>query len=96
MFVITTDTYPGYWGSGDTEAEAKRNAKYGSAPWILYEIDPWWDEAWVDGLGGLRVRCSEAKAATPHAERPAAVRSVTRIGARGKRTPLDPRTGEPL
>lgn len=88
MFVATTDSYPGYWGSGDDEREAVANCKKhgGRAPFISWEIDDFYHSARVDGLGQI---FAEAKSTEkPRSDWPPVVASVTRIGVRGKRTVL--------
>ena len=89
MFIVMTDSFPGYWGKGETEAEALAECKrHGGSrgPWLVAEIDPWWDEAWVDGMGQVMAQCSEDKVEVPRRERPPVVCSLVRLGVRGKRT----------
>lgn len=88
MFIVMTDTFPGSWGRGETEVEARDECKRhgGKGPWLSLEIDPWWDSAWVGGLGAVLAACSEEKASVPREDRPPVVAGSWRLGVRGKRT----------
>lgn len=89
MHVIMTDSWPGYWGAGDTEAEALTNlkrsggrpSKHGTLRFVLHEeyINPW-----VDVMGSIN--CTyKGDPETPHEERPAVVKEGWRYGPKGGR-----------
>lgn len=52
MWLVTTDSFPGYWGRGDTLPEAVANARGagGKAPWVAHRLADGWVEATFDGL----------------------------------------------
>lgn len=90
MYVVTTDTYPGHWGRGDTEDEAIANCKrhHGRAPFISHQIHEYFASAFVDEFGQLWADIKPEYLHVPRKDRPAVVVQSVRIGARGKRTPL--------
>ena len=94
MFVVVTDQFPGYWGKGQTEEEAMRECKRRArrAPgYLIYEIDPWWDDATVNEMGNViaTVESEEKELAT---EFPMPTRTIWRVGPRGgnRRIVIDP------
>jgi len=52
MWLVTTDSFPGYWGRGDTLPEAVANARGagGKAPWVARRITEGWTDPGTDGL----------------------------------------------
>jgi hypothetical protein len=100
MYVITTDTYPGYWGVGDSEAEAIANCKknHGKAPFLSYRINNMYGKSWVNGMGTIVAELKpEYTDLIGRQEFPEVVEEVVLIGARGKRTPVPakhPSTGK--
>lgn len=55
-YIVTSNTYPGYWGAGASEEEAVKNFRLsgGRKPGFLIECDPFYTDCWVDGLATVR------------------------------------------
>lgn len=55
-YIVTSDTFPGYWGAGTSEEEAIKNFRRsgGRKPGFLIECDPFYTDCWVDGLATVR------------------------------------------
>jgi hypothetical protein len=91
--VVMTDSWPGYWGAGETEDEALANckrsggrpSKTGTVRIVIHEA---YDEVGVDMMGGLSAVYT-GDPDTPYAERPKMVCEAWRVGPRGKRQRLD-------
>lgn len=52
MWLVTTDSFPGYWGNGKTLVEAVTNARSagGRAPWVASRLNEGWADPYTDGL----------------------------------------------
>jgi hypothetical protein len=52
MWLVTTNSFPGYWGSGKSLPEAVANARKsgGKAPWVARRLSEGWVEPHTDGL----------------------------------------------
>jgi predicted RNase H-like HicB family nuclease len=52
MWLVSTDSFPGYWGNGKTLAEAVANARSagGRAPWVATRFEEGWINPRTDGL----------------------------------------------
>ena len=87
MFLVMTESYPGYWGKGSTEewAIARCRAEGGSAPWIVRRIDDHWTNPRVDGFGSIYCDRKSEFADYQYSDLPPMIREVTRIGKRGAR-----------
>jgi hypothetical protein len=87
-YLVTTDTYPGYWGSGATEQEAIENCRNsrGRAPFMVHEIDEFYGLAHVDDLGQVWADALEQNRSKPRREWPKVIVRSEKIGVRGKRT----------
>lgn len=93
MMVVMTDSWPGYWGVGETEEEALANckaaggrpSKTGTVRFTLHEM---YHDPAVDMMGGLSAHF-KGDPDTPHSERPKVVTEAWRVGPRGKRTRID-------
>ena len=93
MNVVMTDSWPGYWGAGDTEEEALANckaaggrpSKTGTVRLTLHED---YHDPSVDGMGGLSAYYKGAPE-TRWKDRPKVVSEAWRVGPRGKRTAID-------
>jgi hypothetical protein len=90
--VVTSDTFPGSWGWGSTEAEAveewKRHGGRGAR--LVLAIDPYWSAARVDWMGQVWADVTDpASADVPRKDRPPVIMHAERVGPRGKRAPID-------
>lgn len=87
MFLVMTESYPGYWGRGDTEEAAIKRAMEsgGRAPWIVRRIDDHWTNPRVDGFGSIYCDRKSEFADTHEYDLPPMIREVTRVGKRGAR-----------
>lgn len=52
MYLAQTDTFPGYWGRGETPEEAIANMPHGK-PGLLWEISPEFEDPRVDHWGAI-------------------------------------------
>lgn len=91
--LILTDSWPGYWGAGDTEDEALANLKRsGGRPsktgTIRLLIDDSYEDVGVDAMGGLSA-VFKGDPDTPRSQRPRIVVEAWRVGPRGKRTRIE-------
>lgn len=52
MWLVTTDSFPGYWGNGETLVDAVANARSagGRAPWVATRVGEGWKNPRTDGL----------------------------------------------
>lgn len=67
IYIAQTNTYPGFWGKGDTDRDAIRECRSRAHDWadsglILYQIHDDWDDAYVDGQGYVHATVAEGKA----------------------------------
>jgi hypothetical protein len=90
MYVVMTDSFPGYWGSGDTEDEALTNCKKsGGRPsktgTVRFRLHEMYHDPAVDMMGGLS---AHYKGDPEDTDRPGVVAEAWRVGPRGKRTPI--------
>jgi hypothetical protein len=88
VILILTDSYPGYWGAGETEEVALANLKAaGGRPsktgTIRFVLSDSYDDPRVDGMGGVTARY---KGDPEDTNRPPIVDEAWRVGPRGKRT----------
>lgn len=91
--LVMTDSWPGYWGVGETEDEALANckaaggrpSKTGTVRLLIHEA---YDDVGVDMMGGLSAMFT-GDPDLPHSQRPKAVVEAWRVGPRGKRTAID-------
>ena len=90
-FIVQSDTFPGSWGWGPTEAEAveRWRANGGRGSRFVLTIDPAYCAAYVDQMGQTWADWAGPGTIPPRRERPALIARAERVGARGKRTPLD-------
>lgn len=89
--LVLSDTFPGSWGWGPTEAEAveewKRNGGRGAR--LVARIGAYWRDARVDWMGQVFADVLDpAHADVPRRDRPPVIESLERVGPRGKREPL--------
>lgn len=89
MNLIMTGSWPGYWGSGQTEAEALANLKAaggrpGKHGTLRFVIDDMYEDPQVDMMGGITARY-KGDPDTPHSERPPVLVEGWRYGPRGAR-----------
>ena len=92
MILILTDSWPGYWGAGETEEEALANLRAaGGRPsktgTIRFLINEAYEEASVDGMGTVS---AQYKGDPDDAKRPPIFDEAWRVGPRGKRTRIHP------
>ena len=90
MVIILTDSWPGYWGAGETEEEALANLKAaGGRPsktgTIRLEINEAYEDASVDGMGSVS---AQYKGDPEDKNRPPVVKQAYRVGPRGHRVSL--------
>jgi hypothetical protein len=90
VIVILTDSYPGYWGAGETEDEALANLKAaGGRPsktgTVRLVINEAYEDASVDGMGTVS---AQYKGDPEDDDRPTIVDEAWRVGPRGKRERL--------
>lgn len=83
-YVAMTDSYPGYWGKGETAEEAIKNCR-GWKGGILFEIDPNYDRIYVDEWASIHGYLPEDW----QGPKPTFTVNKWRVGPRGKRTPLN-------
>jgi hypothetical protein len=89
MFIVMTDSFPGYWGSGDTielALESCKKHRGRTGPWLVIEIDPFYKDANVDGMG--QIWANAVDDTIDKAEWPKVIAKVWRRGTRGKMTPV--------
>jgi hypothetical protein len=89
MIIVMTDSWPGYWGCGETEADALANLrKAGGQPsrtgTVRFTLHEMYDDPDVDMIGGLSAHY-KGDPETPHSERPPVVVEAWRYGPRGGR-----------
>lgn len=67
MWLVTTNTFPGYWGSGQSLPEAVANARKsgGKAPWVARRLGEGWADAYTDGLNVYATYTGEDMAEAP-------------------------------
>lgn len=95
-YVVTTDSYPGYWGSGETEKQAKANCTWGRAPFISYRIHDAYTDPQIDQMGRLWATPGPLIEHLAREDRPPVVVEAWRLSGNGSRKPVDPSTGQPL
>lgn len=88
-FVAMTDSWPGYWGAGETEEEAYANLKkasYGKKPGILIEVDEFYRNARVHPMGYIECDAPE-ETEVDRDDWPKVEKAIWRVGPRGAKTP---------
>ena len=89
MYIVTTDSYPGYWGNGDTVDAALANCKKAGGrvgPWVVIEINAFYKDGHIDGFG--RIWADAVNPDIDRSEWPPVVAQAWTRGARGKMTPV--------
>jgi hypothetical protein len=93
-FVVMTNTFPGYWGVGETVEDALEKCRE-QAPhkggWVVHEIDSFYTKVSVNSMwGNVEALVADLDAAPENEkEWPPVIVNSWRRGARGKMT-LDP------
>jgi hypothetical protein len=92
MYVVMTDSFPGYWGHGETEDEALANCKaVGGRPsktgTVRFRLHEMYHDPSVDMMGGLSAHY-KGDSDDLRSARPPVVAEAWRVGPRGKRTPI--------
>lgn len=93
--VVTTATFPGYWGVGediDTALQQCRAAGGRKGEWIVYLINPFYKDAGVHPMFGEVTAFAVDPHTLPRSEWPPVIAKAFKRGIRGKMTELTKET----
>lgn len=96
-YIVTSDTYPGSWGRGESEVEATKRWREegGRGGRIVARIHDAFVNPYVDEMGSIWADRGPLVEDLPRKDIPPVIAECWRIMAgTSRRVPIDPKTGE--